>query len=347
MQDSIHIDQKVCPVCASSMREIARHGMARDKIPSYISALSVGLGLSAEHIVSPLLDYQCSECHSVYVDPTLSDHSLNRLYLRHAPLHGAGWAKLTSKLLCDPTSEDEVHQVQKLIIRRFGVPRNYLEVGCPFSGLALFWAPSDELSITAISRIDDEKLSDHGRRKLLRYAGRLDRSMKRFMLHLVRSWIWIRKVTRVRPTDAWANKHSVSVTLLAEYSVNRWSFECRAFGQSCVGLASRSIANTVISRERLADCPSDFFELAGIFNSLDHADRPLDLLKEVSRASRRVVVVGHRLSDAYLQHRFAFADDTLPLLAAKIGSSCEDISSSLGLMSEQWFAFLLEQPRDK
>jgi hypothetical protein len=102
----------------------------------------------------------------------------------------------------------------------------------------------------------------------------------------------------------------------------------------------------VLSRERLREYARGSFELGGVFNTLDHADQPLNLLKEVSRVCRRVVVSGHRTRDAHLQHRFAFDDDTVPILAKRIGSTCEDISSELGVLASDWFAFLLEQSYD-
>jgi ubiquinone/menaquinone biosynthesis C-methylase UbiE len=100
----------------------------------------------------------------------------------------------------------------------------------------------------------------------------------------------------------------------------------------------------VLSLGRLKGMPDDTFDLAGIINSLDHADNPLELLREVARVSKKVFVSGHRLIDAHLQHRFAFSDETLPKLAAVLKLSCHDVSSALGGHSKKWFAFILAKP---
>ena len=319
--------------------------MARDKQVGYLSALVAKTNFTYEAVVAPMSDFRCMECHSIYVDPCLSDAALNELYLSAAPIHQNGWGKFTSRLLEDPSAHDEVSVIGNYIVGRFGLPQNYLEVGCPFSGLGLFFTLPEELGSAIADRGGmSETYPDRGRRRLLRYSIRLENRVRDINSMMTERWLQSARFARLRaPKDPYKFCGQTAVSLLAEYSVNRWSFECRAFGRSCVGLAKSSFVDTVVSRERLRDYSLGHFDLGGIFNSFDHADKPLELLREVSRACKRVVVVGHRTGDAYLQHRFALDDDSIPILAAKIGSTCEDIGNELGELAHDWFAFLLEK----
>jgi hypothetical protein len=72
----------------------------------------------------------------------------------------------------------------------------------------------------------------------------------------------------------------------------------------------------------LSDAAPDMsFDLIGVFNSLDHYLKPVELLRELLTISRFVYVEGHAKSDAGKQHPFLLNDDVfrkLPITGVSV-----------------------------
>ena len=70
----------------------------------------------------------------------------------------------------------------------------------------------------------------------------------------------------------------------------------------------------------------------------------MQLLQLVSKKTKNVILTVHRLSDAFLQHRFAFGDETIPRICEKLELRCRDLSNELGDSAESWLAYLISSP---
>ena len=337
----LYQSQAHCPVCGSNQRGNASVGLSREKEPEYLRALATGLGVTVEAIVEPLSDYACSRCGTVYLDPVLSESVTSQLFLTHAPVHNWGWGRLTKKILGDPPESGKVESLEKFVRRSTGLPRNYLEVGCPFGGFALMWADGEALRKKVTNQQSQNKYHDDVYRRLLKYSVRLEKFGAKISSTLVRFWLQLNNLRPSRRSIQAVDTASVKLFYLAQYSSNRWSYGCRAFGATCTEMALHGMGAEVLSIERLKKLPDDYFELAGIVNSLDHADEPMELLREVTRVSKTTIVAGHRLVEAYLQHRFAFSDESMTHVASLLGLVCEDISVVMDEGARKWFAFRL------
>jgi SAM-dependent methyltransferase/ribosomal protein S27AE len=345
MSEKIHRNQASCPVCGFEGTSEPAVGLARDKEPGYVRALAEGLGAPIQAIVKPLRDRACSRCGTVFVNPTLSDTALNRIYLTHAPIHNWGWGRFTKKLLADPPETGEVEALEAFIRSEVGLPNKYLEVGCPFGGFAIMWSDGSKIRQAVTSCRGQNFYSQRGYRNLLKFDVKLTAISLRISSMITRFWMQLMRIKRRKVDPATATvEGGIQLTHLSQFSMNQWSYGCRAFGMTCTEMASRGMEADVLSLGRLKGMPDDTFDLAGIINSLDHADNPLELLSEVARVSKKVIVSGHRLIDAHMQHRFAFSDETLPKLASVLKLSCHDVSSALGGHSKKWFAFILAKP---
>ena len=340
--DKIHRTQPHCPVCGFEGAGEPAKGFARNTMPGYLIALASGIGVSPETIVEPLKDRICMRCGTVYVNPALSDAAVGRLFLNHASVHSWGWGRFTKKLLSDPPELGEVEALEAYIRSEVGLPERYLEVGCPFGGFAIMWSDGARIREAATSGGGQDPDFLRGYRRLLKINLALSALFVRISNVITRFWLTVNRFKK-RTTSplTMSPETAVELAFLGQFSMNQWSFGCRAFGMTCTEMASRGMKAEVLSLARLKELPDDNFELAGIINSLDHSDSPLELLREVARVSNKVVVSGHRLIDAHLQHRFAFSDETLPRLAAELRLSCRDISSGLRGHSTKWFAFIL------
>ena len=346
MSLAIFASQKMCPLCGSDERRAAANGLSRDKIPGYLQAVAQGIGIKVEAITETLCDWECDSCRCIFVDPRLSTEALNRLFLVNAPIHNAGWAAFTRKILDEPSSEKYLAAIKQFLRDENLEIEKYLEVGCPFGGLALDLASPSQvkagLSPSASSR---ETYTGRSRRRILRCAIKLESVWKRLQLSLIRGWIKIHKVRRSRSGANADDSLTLSdVSFLNEFSMNRWSPGCSAYGQSCITTAHLSLKAKVVSVGGLSDLPDLHFDLVGIFNSLDHSDSPMQLLQLVSKKAKNVIVTVHRLSDAYLQHRFAFGDETIPRICEKLELRCRDLSNELGDSAESWLAYLISTP---
>jgi len=341
MPKNLHRGQSRCPVCGSEGRTKPTLGLARDQQPEYVRALARGLDFKVEALVDPLVDYSCLKCGTVYVDPTLDDAVASRLFMNYAPVHNWGWGRFVKRLLGDSPESDEVEALEAFVRAEIGLPDSYLEVGCPFGGFALMWADGAEMQRAVTASADENLYSNQGYRRLLRANLGLMKFSLRISAGVTRLWLALSRVKRGVSTSSRNSGQEVKLAFLAQYSMNRWSYGCRAFGLTCTEMASRGLGADVLSLGRLREMPNNTFSLAGIINSLDHADEPLELLREVTRVSKRVIVSGHRLVEAHMQHRFAFSDVTLPKLADELGCSCQNLRSVVGDESAKWFAYLL------
>ena len=346
MSLDVFASQKICPLCGSDERRATTKGLRRDKIPGYLQAVAQGIGIKVESITETLHDWECNSCRCIFVDPRLSIEVLNRLFLVNAPIHNAGWAAFTKKILDEPSSEKYLGAVKRFLHNENIEIGKYLEVGCPFGGLALDLAsPSQVVAGLSSSPGLRETYSGQSRRRILRYAINSESVRKRLQLALIRGWLRIHKARRFRSGPKIDDSLTLGdVSFLNEFSMNRWSPGCSAYGQSCITTAHLSLKAKVVSVGGLSDLPDLHFDLVGIFNSLDHSDSPMQLLQLVSKKAKNVIVTVHRLSDAYLQHRFAFGDETIPRICEKLELQCRDLSNELGDSAESWLAYLISAP---
>lgn len=346
MSLDIFASQKTCPLCGSDERRAATKGLSRDKIPGYLQAVAQGIGIKVESITETLLDWECNSCRCIFVDPCLSTEVLNRLFLVNAPIHNAGWAAFTKKILDEPSSEKYFGAIKQFLHNENVEIGKYLEVGWPFGGLALDLASSSQV-VAGLGSSPSlrETYSGQSRRRILRYFIKFESFWKLLQGALLGSWLRIHKARRFRNVASMDGMLTLrDVSFLNEFSINRWSPGCSAYGRSCITTAHLSLNAKVVSVGGLSDLPNLHFDLVGIFNSLDHSDSPMQLLQLVSKKTKNVIVTVHRLSDAYLQHRFAFGDETIPLICEKLELQCRDLSNELGDSAKSWLAYLISEP---
>lgn len=347
MSSEILQRQKVCPLCGSNRRSRAVTGLARDKKPAYLLALAESFGIDFQELVGQLEDWQCETCRCVYVDPSLSREALNRLYFVASPIHNAGWSAFTQKLLGERAGEKHIDSIIKHVTTRGVQFGRYLEVGCPFSGFALTHAEAARVRQGFLNSFKDgDRYQEQARRRILRHSVRFQRVPQRFMAMYFRVWLSLHDFRQHRRVEVESSATTInSLSFLTEFSGSRWSLGCRAFGSSCLTMMSATLNANLVSMGQFRDLPDGYFDLAGIFNSLDHSDSPSELLALVAQKSKWVLVTVHTLNDAYLQHRFAFSTETIPKLCRDLGLQCNDLSGQIVEHSSNWMAYLIKSEK--
>jgi len=340
---SLTMRQRVCPVCGSPNRIAADQGLARDKTPEYLRTVGEVLKFEISDFAELLVDIKCVDCNSVYVDPRPSDRLLNQVYIRNAPIHHAGWSRFTKAFLGEDSDDQLITAVRKYLLRENLVPSSYLEVGCPFNGLGLSFTNPAQLRAAVVDRSSSrDHYSSSTRRRILRHSTSLARVEMRLQELLAKSWLKLQPFRRPQGLPRRVQQPAVEITLLAEFSTNRWMVECRGFGMSCINAAGVAMSATTISREQMKEIPANSFDLGGLFNTLDHSDQPLELLQLLTRTCKRLIFAGHSMREAHLQHRFAFTSDTIPLLCEKLSVDCRNLSSELTEAADGWHVFLID-----
>lgn len=307
-------------------------GLARNQKPGYLVALAKSLDVSYGEIVERLEDWECADCSCIYLDPCLSYAALGRLYQEAAPIHNAGWSVFSQKLLGVPIKQNSLEALKNYLNGQGIGYHKYLEVGCPFTGLSLTLVDRTRVRQGFLNAIrGGNRYSSAGKPRILRHSDRLQQLWQGLLAIFFRTWLSARDLIRSDHNgDQVEAVASHELYFLGEYSGHRWSIGCHSFGSSCYSMSSSALSATTLSVGQLRDLPDKHFKLAGIFNTLDHSDSPLDLLQLVARKSNFVLVTSHALADAHLQHSFAFSSDTVPWICMRLGLECQDISEQVG-----------------
>lgn len=347
MRAEIYQRQKVCPLCGSEMRNRAKVGLARDKKPGYLLALAKNLEVPFDEIVEQLKDWECVACNCIYLDPRLSNEVLGSLYQDAAPIHNAGWSAFTQKLLGVSDKQSFLEDLKRFLKLQGFEYRSYLEVGCPFTGLALSIVDQSRIRRGFLNGIkSDNKYPSTKKSRILRHSDRLQQLWQRLLAVYFRLWLFTRDFIRfAHRSDDLKDVSPRKLYFLGEYSGTRWSIGCRSFGSSCYRMSSSTLGTTSLSIGQVRDLPDGYFGLAGIFNTLDHSDSPLDLLQLVARKSEYVIVTVHPLNDAHLQHSFAFSSDTMTRICEKLNLDCNDISHQVE-KTPHFLTYIINRRRD-
>src|SRR5262249_22624510 len=84
------------------------------------------------------------------------------------------------------------------------------------------------------------------------------------------------------------------------------------------------------------------FDVLGFYNTLDHQDRPLQVLEKALRFARAVVIEAHPDNDSGKQHLFAI-NEALERTAQRNGWFFEEFSEQIALRN-RFFLVALQPP---
>jgi len=121
--------------------------------------------------------------------------------------------------------------------------------------------------------------------------------------------------------------------MISEPSGNRWQLGCSRYGATCLqnvaalpgvrAMTLDSLQSWVDARGRL--------DVIGIFETLDHVRRPVELIRRIEPLTRCLVLVQHHARHANRQHGFGFMPEFESFLVRDLGvTSVVDLSISLG-----------------
>jgi hypothetical protein len=274
------------------------------KPDSYTERFADFVGTSHDHLVEGARQFVCTDCGTVFLDPYLGDTAQAMLYQLASPTHVSGW---TEWEIAARTGQGPPHMLQLAaqLEAQHGPIKHYVEVACPFSGMLLATAEPQNLRgwkpSTAVSAKYDWRMTR---------MARLHSRLERLTLRAADVMLAVRRVLSksARPVGSGSRPLGERRTLALAPSLRRWNLGCSRYGSSCGQVAMQTLDCEVVL---LDDMLPDSADMIGIFNSLDHVQNPLQLLRRCLEVAPRVVVGGHEPNRAKYQHPFALDAETL------------------------------------
>jgi len=292
---------------------------------SYTERFAAYLGTSQKQLLDGAKQMKCSDCDSIYLDPWLSKDSQVLLFQFASPTHISGWTEWEIATRTG-RSRPYMENLDQYLQTNFGKIEHYVEVACPFSGLLLSSTSHNKL---ADWRAAGSPSAKHDWR--MTKMARVHSTWERVGLRLVDLILRLRKIVarRSRVDIKKSSALSGQRTFAMVSSLRRWNLGCNRFGAGCAQVAVQALDCDV---KMLNEMPPNSADLIGIFNSLDHLENPVEVLKQCLTVSPRLIVGGHEPRRAKYQHAYALDDETLRRLGVKHGFTVTDIADQV----EEW-----------
>ena len=315
-----------CPWCGSTEREPSSDAFSSSSNP-YLAAVAQNYGVVAEDLVARMKSYDCLACGTSYCDPWLSQSASQWLFNLGRPQHNAGWGNFYDwlekterfKTSLFPRAEN----IWNYLTSEIGAVRSYGEVGCPFMGLFPYFETLRTPMAESFDRY--EKLCCNN------FQIQAHPTFLKQPYILQRFNLWYRK----RQNNARWSKQSSSLPKTAEnvpseyYYVRAlsrlaWGNNCQAISMTCTATAAATFNLNITEFQKLEKS----IDLLGFFNTLDHREKPLEILTEALNKARHVVVELHDDRNAGKQHLFAI-NEALVRSAKEERWKCKEFSNQI------------------
>ena len=323
-----------CPVCGfpTSQNCQANESFEPYGGREYLSPLAETETVEIDQLLARMQPYQCKNCGAAYLEPWLNAYARSRVFVTGHPVHNAGWRNLQQWIErgLTPAIPSSISSLFEEIDRRIGNFTSYVEFGCPFQGLLLGLAPPEDATLLIKSPESQFTMSSAlARRRLLLpmyWYQKLSRYVFQISCYLTR----IRKTRdRIRGRRL-RDKPLFSLPATSFFvplsSSRFWSANCSMYGGTCPAVVSQFSNVTVSSLAEVMKSEIHQFDVAGLFNVLDHQDNPMNLLREVLKISKLVICLSHNPPYSK-QHHFGLGKEFFYKLPDRI-ENCEVVALS-------------------
>jgi hypothetical protein len=268
---------KTCPFCGSNkFKNFLNKNLSTN---FYVKEIILDLDISFSLLKKKLKKKKCKICHTIFFSTWFNDFIKKKIFLSIYGQHNMGWQNFydfKSKLL-SPNHGELFQGLKKLI--KF---KTYGEYGCPFNGLFF-----DMLKEEVIKNVN------------------LKEYIKLNMLHLsskVRNFNRNKKIKKNRISIPKINRVYRKIFVIDDSNLI-WGKN--DISQNCSSLA---LADKIFDFHLFNSNEKKLFEnkidLFGFFMTLDHCEKPLQLLNKILNISKYVIIHAHTSDDITAQHGF-------------------------------------------
>ena len=316
-----------CPWCGSTTRELSNNAFSSEANNRYLVAVAQKYGMATEDLIAMMKGHECLSCGTTYCDPWLSQSASQWLFNLGYPQHNAGWGRFYEWL--ERTDRfrtslfPKAENIWNYLVSEVGSVQSYGEVGCPFLGLFPYFESLKATAAESFARYERlccDNFHIQGHPNFLKWP-----------YILQRFYLWQRK----RQNNARWSKQSSRLpksteNLPSEYyyvkalSGLAWGNNCQAVSMSCTATAAATFDLKITEIQKLEKC----IDLLGFFNTLDHRDKPLEILTAAVNKARYVVVELHDDRDAGKQHLFVI-NQALVRSAKEKHWNCKEFSNEI------------------
>lgn len=322
---NVFVETAACPLCSCPD---ARPDAT--PLPNLYSEMLAGLvGIAEDELLRRMANVRCSRCGLIYKSRRLAGDVTRRLFAECVPSHPRGWDVLSGRFTPD-TFQAEVRGYREALDRAdAGLIGRYRR------GLASIVDSIPELEgseessrlLRAIAAGDTDTL--RAADTLLREAMHEPAAYKRFSGFSATSlWLYVESTLGEIRSYAevgcplWgllgrARERGRQAVYLTRDEPNYWSTECRQGGVHCV---AQLVAAAGVATAGWESRPPRRYDAIGVFQYLDHLERPGDFLGELfERAAAAVVILDAVDQPLSVQHLTGWTREPMEWIADRFG----------------------------
>ena len=268
----------------------------------YVKAITDDLNLKKKKL-EKIRTYKCEKCHVLQNSPWFTRQISNKIYNNIYGQHNRSWDNLIKFV-----SKKEFPKHGKLfemLIKNIKI-KKYAEFGSPFMGLFLnFYSSENDFKKKINQKLFLNTLEYLKSRQV---AGKNANSRKSSMLKAKKA---LKIIKRIR------KKLKGRKLITKKYLFNDNSGLSWGQNDNFESVNSRSLASELLN-VKLFEMETkkfkSYFDLFGIFHSLDHTFYPKKVLNFALQSSNLVIVYCHTNKELSKQHLFSFTNDFLKFL---------------------------------
>ncbi len=277
----------------------------------YIDRIIKKINISKENFYKLCNVYLCSKCYCYSIHPWLTNSQSNIQFTTSISSHNAGWAQFEDSLAKSEANYYLTHlnDAIKNILIKSNV-KTYAEVGCPFNG-AFILQNYKRQQLIRDSYIEILKDKSSSLISKIYYFNNLPaRYINTICIKL--RFLYHNKKNKKNKKINYLDLKGVKKYIIRIDTNLGWNYNCVKYDSTCYGFAAglmdvEPVGLSLALEEKLK------FDVIGVYNYLDHCDRPLKVLESLLALSSRLLISTHNEKNAGFQHAFAFTNNFFEL----------------------------------
>ena len=270
----------------------------------YLDYIQNEFNIKNKFLDKKISTYQCEKCKCLINRTWFDEYHVRKIYSSVYGQHHKGWIKFIDFI---KSTKKKYHgSLFETLNNAFKIKR-YGEYNCPFTGIF------DDFFVNEIS--DSKK-------DLLQYSQLIQKYLANKQLAGFKSnklkkknkenLIFLKKIQKKKKILFGSNKNISKKFLIVDNSEMMWGQNCNYKSINCKVYAEHIFNLKIIDLKKAKNTltnKKNFFDLFGIFLTLDHTFKPHQILKFALTNSKFVIIQAHLNREMGRQHLFTITKD--------------------------------------
>jgi hypothetical protein len=283
LASDMHQKQDVCPVCFSNNIHKISPTTGNIKPNRYTKILDKKYEeQNGNEAYLRFNLFSCSNCFCSFWNPFYSIDARINLFTKEFNDHGAGWSIfLRQNYLNNKHNETLEAKALIKVLDKYIDIKNYSEVNCPFLGLFPYLQNLGVNANKVMKIMTNNSYAKGG--VLLNISTKIN---EKFLSYKFRK----SQKKEFKPQLSNLNK----IDLITVPTTLGWNQSCNRYGLGCTQVVNTIPVDFAIKNNR--------YDLIGFFNTFDHIDDPISILKKLLSITKHIIIGNHSADDAGPQH---------------------------------------------